>query len=61
MDEQDRLTLLMLNRELAALPDDDQAKVKACAAQLRDVLAAAGDHGMMALALVGAETQVMAL
>lgn len=61
MDANDALTLKLIRGEIAGLPQDDQAKVQAAAQQLRDVIQAAGDHGVMALALVGAELQVMAV
>lgn len=61
MDEQDAITLKLIRGEIAGLPPVDQAKVQAAAQQLRDVIKAAGDHGVMALALVGAELQVMAV
>ena len=61
MDEQDVITLKLIRGEIAGLPPGDQAKVQAAAQQLRDVIKAAGDHGVMALALVGAELQVMAI
>jgi len=40
------------------LPAEDQEKVKQCANQLRDAIKAAGQHGAIALALVGIEAQV---
>lgn len=61
MDEQDAITLKLIRGEIAGLALDDQAKVQAAAQQLRDVIKAAGDHGVMAMALVGAELQVLAL
>lgn len=61
MDADDQLTLKLIRGEIVGLPADDQAKVQAAAQQLRDVIKAAGDHGFLALALVGAELQVMSV
>lgn len=61
MDAQDQLTLKLIRGEIAGLPKDDQDKVHAAAQQLRDVIKAAGDNGVMAMALVGAELQVMVI
>lgn len=61
MNDQDKLTLLLIKGSIADLPADDQTRVQQAAQQLRDVVKAAGDHGVMAMALVGAERQVMSL
>lgn len=61
MNDQDELTLLLIKGSIADLPAADQARVQQAAQQLRDVVEAAGDHGVMAMALVGAELQVMSL
>ena len=61
MDELDAITLKLIRGEIAGLPPDDQVQVHTAAQQLRDVIKAAGDHGVMALALVGAELQVLAV
>ena len=61
MDAADQLTLKLIRGEIAGLPADDQAKVQVAAQQLRDVIKAAGDHGFLALAFVGAELQVMSV
>lgn len=61
MNDQDKLSLLLIKGSIADLPADDQARVQQAAQQLRDVVKAAGDHGVMAMALVGAELQVMSL
>lgn len=58
MSNEDRITLSLIRGEIVSMPEDDQAKIKAAAAQLRTVLEAAGAHGLFALALVGAEAQV---
>jgi hypothetical protein len=61
MDAEDRITLLIMRGAVAELAEEDRAKVQAAAALLRDTVAAYGDHGLLALALVGAETQVAAI
>lgn len=58
MPNEDCITLSLIRGEIVGMPEDDQAKVKAAAAQLRAVLEAAGAHGLIALVLVGAEAQV---
>lgn len=60
-DEEDRITLTLIRGEIAGLPDADQLKVRAAAQQLRDVIEASGKHGFLAMALVGAELQLMAV
>jgi hypothetical protein len=59
MASEDEITLKLIRGEIAGLPEDDQVKVRAAAANLRAVIEQAGDHGLLALALVGAELQVM--
>ena len=60
-DEEDRITLTLIRGEVAGLPEADQAKVNAAAQQLREVIATSGKHGFLAMALVGAELQLMAV
>jgi hypothetical protein len=50
--------LTMIKGVIFDLPAEDQEKVKLCANQLRDAIKAAGQHGAIALALVGIEAQV---
>lgn len=48
-------TLLVIRGTIAGMPEDDQIRVKAIAATLRNALKAGGSHAELALALVGAE------
>jgi hypothetical protein len=57
MDESQE-TLKLIRGAIADLGPDDQDRVKSAAAQLRTIVEAFGNHGLMALALVGAETEV---
>ena len=52
-DEQ--ATLLAIRQVIAELPEDDRAGVCLAALKLREVVALHNDHGLLALALVGAE------
>lgn len=61
MDPEDLLTLKLIRGEIASLPQDDQDKVKLAATTLRGLIETHGQHGMLALALVGAELQVAAI
>lgn len=61
MDTKDHLTLMIIRGEISTLPQDDQDKVKLAATTLRGLLETHGQHGMLALALVGAELQVAAI
>ncbi|MDY7807587.1 hypothetical protein U0E23_34740 [Burkholderia stagnalis] len=47
--------LMMIRGAVAMMPPDEAAKVEAALAELRTVLAEHGEHGMLALALAGAE------
>ncbi|MFP5473069.1 MAG: hypothetical protein ACLGJD_05465 [Gammaproteobacteria bacterium] len=47
--------LLLIRGAIAGLPEDDRAKVEAAAAELRALIEVHGEHGFMAVALVGAE------
>ena len=47
--------LLLIRGAIASLPEFDRQGVLLAAAKLREVLALHNDHGVMALALVGAE------
>lgn len=60
MNADDKLALTFIRGTIAELPEADQAKVKACAAQLRAAVEAAEQHGLIALALVGSEMQAAA-
>lgn len=60
-DEEDRITLTLIRGEIAGLPEADQVKVRAAAQQLREVITAHDKHGVLAMALVGAELQLMAI
>lgn len=53
----EEIVLTMTIGAIAQMPKDDQDKVHACAEKLRHDIKEAGDHGIMALALVGAEMQ----
>ena len=48
-------TLLLIKGTIASLPADQQQKVAECADQLRKLMADNPPHGLMAVALVGAE------
>lgn len=47
--------LLMVRGAIASLPEADRQGVELAAAKLREVVAQHNDHGVMAMALVGAE------
>ena len=47
--------LLLIRHVIAELPEDDRAGVQLAALKLREVVALHNDHGLLALALVGAE------
>lgn len=47
--------LLMVQGVIFGLPEDDRKQVEAAAVELRTLIAARKEHGVMALALVGAE------
>lgn len=48
-------TYLLIKGTIADLPETDRQRVESAAQALRDVANAAGVHGNLALALVGAE------
>lgn len=48
--------LLMMRGVISELPEEKRAEVHAIAVTIRDAVSAAGDSGLLALALVGAET-----
>lgn len=52
---EEQQTLLLIRGEIYALPDADRKGVELAAAKLREVVKLHNDHGMLALALVGAE------
>ena len=55
MANQDKAVLLAISGAIYRMPPEDRAKVEEAAAKLREVIAAGGNHGQVALALVGAE------
>jgi hypothetical protein len=55
MSLETRAGLLMYKGTLSELSDEEQAKIKKCADQLREVTDAAGECGEAALILVGLE------
>lgn len=54
---EEQQTLLMLKGTVASMAEDDRRRVEAAAADLREMVKIYGDHGIIALALVGAEMQ----
>ena len=50
-------TLLMIQGVIFGLPEADQKLVQAAAVELRTLLAARKEHGLMALGLVAAEIE----
>ena len=50
----DQTTVLVIKGVISDLPASDQEKVKQCAEQIGAAVDAAGVHGKLALALVGA-------
>lgn len=50
-----RVQLLMIKGVISELPQEQQDKINAIATTFRNVIAANGDLGAVALALVGAE------
>jgi hypothetical protein len=51
----ERVQFLIIKDAISKLSEEEQAKIKACEMDLKEVIARAGDIGLMALALVGAE------
>ena len=49
--------LLMIQGVIFGLPEEDQKQVQAAAVELRTLLAARKEHGLMALGLVAAEIE----
>lgn len=60
-DPEDTLTLQLIRQEIAQLPEIDRERVDAAASQIRTIVQSFGGCGLAALALVGAEVQVMAI
>lgn len=58
-DPEASLTLALLRDQVADLEPAERERVEAAASQLRTIVDAFGQHGVLALALVGAELQVM--
>jgi hypothetical protein len=46
-----------VHQAIGLLPDADKARVMQCADGIRSLVAGYGDHGYMALALVGLENE----
>lgn len=57
MDES-QMTLRMIRSAIAEMSEPDQELCRAATVQLRTIVEAFGQHGLLALALVGAETEV---
>lgn len=57
MNEQDKITLDLIQQQIDELGDLGKMKVDACADQLRRLVAFYGPLGVIALAKVGAEAQ----
>jgi len=55
MTTKDEAVLYMIKGALSDLSEQDQAKVRAVKEELKAVIDRNGEHGMMALALLGAE------
>ncbi len=53
----EHILLLEVREEIAKMPADDRIRVEEIASTLRNAINAGGAHGLMALALVGAEMQ----
>lgn len=49
--------LLLIRGVIAGLPEADRQGIELAAAKLREVVAQHNDHGVMAMALVGAEME----
>lgn len=52
---EDQVQLLLIRGTVAGLPDVDRKGVELAALKLREVVMLHNDHGLLALALVGAE------
>lgn len=52
---EDQKNLLIIRGAIAGLPEADRQGVEQAAAKLREVVLLHNDHGLVALALVGAE------
>jgi hypothetical protein len=52
---EEQQTLLIVRGAIAAMPESDRNAITAAADALREQIKAHGEHGAMALALVGAE------
>ncbi|KLN54693.1 hypothetical protein [Variovorax paradoxus] len=51
----DTATHLLILGAIAQMPPEDRTLVEACAAEIRHTLKSYGEHGSLALGLVGAE------
>lgn len=56
LDEQQQL--MMMRGMIVSLPEEQQVQIKQVAAQLRDIIGANKEIGLIALSLVGAELSV---
>ncbi len=52
---EERVQLLLIRGAIAELPEADRQGIELAASKLREVVGTHNDHGLMALALVGAE------
>ena len=52
---QEQVALLLIKGAITDLPEADRKGVELAAVKLREVIALHNDHGVMAMALVGAE------
>lgn len=52
---QEQVTLLLIKGAIADLPETDRKGIELAAANLREIITLHNDHGLMAMALVGAE------
>jgi hypothetical protein len=51
----EQYALMLIRGAIASAPDEEQNKIRTAAEQLRSLIAANGEPGKVALALVGAE------
>lgn len=52
---EEQQTLLIVRGAIAAMPESDRNAIAAAADALRELIRTHGEHGVMALALVGSE------
>lgn len=58
MASQEKAVLIAISGAIYQMPPTDREKVEATAVEIRKIVDAAGDHGVVALSLVGAEKAV---